>query len=60
MLSFNKALNQKDLNIVEETLEELYETKEVQGSHELVACYNRTLCKLGVSYFKKGEFSKCK
>lgn len=58
--AFNLSINTKELETVESILQEVKENKKVRANHNMVAHFNRALCKLGVAYFKQGNCQKCK
>lgn len=58
--TFNSVLNANKLDGIKTELLEIATHSRMQSDRYLIGLFNRTLCLLGLSYFKAGEFLKVK
>lgn len=58
--AFNASLNLALLDQTKTELLEIQRNPKIQADRYLIGLFNRTLCMLGLSYFKAGEFLKVK
>ena len=58
--AFNSALNSNQLDKIKTELLDIQTRSKMQTDRYLIGLFNRTLCMLGLSYFKAGEFLKVK
>lgn len=58
--AYNAALNSTGLDDIKAELLDVSQRPKITSDRNLIGLFNRTLCMLGLSYFKAGEFTKVK